>query len=318
MRRMARGGRFIGALVLVLAVVVGAWWWLRRPEPAIPAATKASAPPESKADPAARVVVKVVHAGRPIEGVGVLLQQKSRQGPFFTERTDRAGQARFFDVPPGDYAVVTMHLEYPSVRRELVVAAGSLAVTLALPNAVPAARSASRLDDAGVGLRHISGQVVNDTGEPIPRAQVGASGEGVPRFVSSDDEGRFELSGLAGTRVNVFATAPDYAQFQQRGVAVGSEGLRLVMSKAAEVSGSLTYARMPDELHVRLCRYEPDQHKEVCVKHEYQNPPTAHFMLKRAPVGRFDLVFSSSDRELKRLVVELRPGEHVEVPLQNL
>lgn len=322
MQRAVRGGRFIVAIVALLFVVGVAWWWLRQSERAQSVSWRPPPAPQSEADPAGVVTIDVVHDGRPIEGVGVLLQRQSAAEPFFTEQTDGAGRVRFSSVLPGKYRVVTLHPAYPSVQRVLQVASGPQALTLALPAQVPAGAEASaqpRLVDAGRGgSPGISGQVVDENGEPVPRAQVGASGIGAPRFVSSDDEGRFEITGLVGPKVNVFATAPDYAQLQQRGIAVGVEGLRLVMSKAAELSGALAYDSVPEELHVKLCRFEPEQHQEVCPKHEYQKPPRRRFLLKRAPVGKFDLVFSSSNRELERLPVELRPGDRIEIPLQRL
>jgi protocatechuate 3,4-dioxygenase beta subunit len=74
---------------------------------------------------------------------------------------------------------------------------------LSLPEHGQVRRVTIRLEEG----RTLSGRVVDARGAPVVGAHVGAADEG-SAFVSSDEQGRFELAGLADAPTNMFATAP--------------------------------------------------------------------------------------------------------------
>lgn len=295
---------------------------------------RASMPMRSQATPSAsrtasrapqprgpsQVSVQVLADGRPLPDTAVLLQHVNEAHSFFTERTGEDGTATFASVAPGTYRVTAMHLSHGPRARTVAVTRPRHSVTVILPPLAEAeaATHPTPAEEKPNAAGSISGRVIDAAGEPVPGVQVGASGKGLPRFVSSDDQGRFELSGLEGSQANLFATAPEHAAAHRQGVAVGSRNVELVMLPAARVEGELEFSAVPDQLFIKLCRYQPLYDKEVCEKNRYYKPAASRYVLERAPLGNFNLVFSDGRQELKRVPIEIAPGQQLEVPKQRL
>jgi len=165
----------------------------------------------------------------------------------------------------------------------------------------------------------VSGRVLDPDGKPVASAQVGASaGSAAPRFTGSASDGSFVLHGLKGSTVNVFVTAPGFATEHVRGVTVGSDEVVIVLQAPARLRGRIAYDERPSVLYVRLCHFDRDFDREVCLKSRYYSPPEDTFELERLPLGNYDLVFSSNDRELARQPVTLRSGEVLDVGTVSL
>jgi hypothetical protein len=316
--------RLLVALLLLLAAL-GAGLWLAlsdKPQAAPQTSDDASNATTARAEPlSSSVTVRVLADGKPLADVGVLLQHVAHTELFFTERSDQRGEAHFPLIPKGAYALTTMRLGYQAPSRNIGVTSEKHLWTVVLKPAADqdaedaANDSAEQEPQAGGSIK---GTVVNTNGVPIENAQVGASGSGAPRFTTTDAQGRFALVDLTGTRVNLFMTHASYAASHLHDVAVGSSQIRLVASQAAEITGTLEFETAPEQLFVRLCRFETAFDKEVCVKSEYSKPPQARYHLKRVPVGEFSLVFWDGKRQLLRVPLKVEPGQHIEVPVQRL
>jgi hypothetical protein len=99
--------------------------------------------------------------------------------------------------------------------------------------------------------RRLMGRVVSPTGEPVVRAKVNAriSDYALPIYVSifravTDNEGRFQLSGLPAVPFNVWVSDPDdrwvhRPQESIEGTMADGPELRLTMEAAVEISGKV-------------------------------------------------------------------------------
>jgi hypothetical protein len=220
-------------------------------------------------------------------------------------------------------AIVSMMIwsrDRGGARRARVGASSASAADPVKPTASRAALAAERdagSADAGSAadvIGRVSGRVLSPEGTPVAGAQVGASAsEAPPRFTSTDGHGRFELAGLSADKVNVFVTAAGFAAEHLWGVTVGSAGLTIVLQPPARVVGKLAYGVRPKDLYVRLCHRDREPSREVCIKSQYYAPPGDSFELDRLPRGDWELVFASSERELVRLPVTIRPGDELEL-----
>jgi hypothetical protein len=159
---------------------------------------------------------------------------------------------------------------------------------------------------------------VDARGEPVPKAQVGASSNARPVFVEADEKGHFELSKLGAEHVNLFASAPGFASTQMPRVSAGSTDLVIVLKEPGSLSGELVFASTPEQLFVRLCHQAPVHEKELCIKSKYSSPASETYELERLPPGAFDLVFSDGKHELGRVPIKIDSGAQLVVPTQHL
>src|SRR5690606_12451932 len=103
-------------------------------------------------------------------------------------------------------------------------------------------------------------------------------------------QGRFELAGLGDEPVNIYATAPGYGPTHLSDMRPGARGVRIVLERAATLSGSVTLAGQARSLMVSLCRHDERIDDELCVARRMYEPPEASFALEELPAGSFDVV----------------------------
>ncbi len=136
---------------------------------------------ELRLEPQGGVQVQVQLAGRRVEGAEATVWQ-AKSGSFRSDRASGAdGVVLLRGLPPGTYTLVAEHPDHlPSTRQEITVVDGQLArVTAEL-------REGAKL----------SGSVVDEGGAPVVDAAISVVPGRGARPVTTDAQGRFELSPL--------------------------------------------------------------------------------------------------------------------------
>ncbi len=161
--------------------------------------------------------------------------------------------------------------------------------------------------DLELGQR-ITGRVVDPAGQPVASASVGSSDDKAG-LVSSDVNGRFELTGLGSRPVNVFATAPGFAPLQRDQVAPGTRELTLTLQAPASLSGALTLSSVSQDLELALCRYDATHATELCVARAIYRAEDSRYSFSRIAPGDYQLVARVNGHELSRQPVRLAAGQ---------
>lgn len=229
------------ALLGIVGVLAGAWWWRGRDRrPTAPAASGSIGTAAPGRDgvapgPAAGIDGVVIdQAGAAV--AGALVRAARRHGEPVTTSTDGQGHFRV-DAPAGAYVVTASALDRAPASAEIVVAAASRAeVRLTLGAATPTLR----------------GQVHDLTGGPVAGALVtfarsaGVLASDDQRAVAtlSDGEGRFALA-LAPGAYLVATAHPDYLR-DARAIDVGTppSPLEIELAPGGVVEGVVR--RRPD------------------------------------------------------------------------
>lgn len=159
----------------------------------------------------------------------------------------------------------------------------------------------------------VAGRVVDSRSAPVPGAQVG-SNEATSGFVVTDERGAFELGGLSGAPVNVFATAPGFPAAHRQNVQAGTRGIELVLQPPATVHGAFALPPEATRVDVALCHLDEGFERELCVARRIFRAPAATYVLDRLPAGVYELVFEVEGRPVQRFPVELASGRELEGP----
>jgi hypothetical protein len=143
-------------------------------------------------------------------------------------QTDANGQFRLAGLPWGDNRVLAKAPGYQDV--ESVVAL--------------AMRQESQLDLTLSGAAQLKGRVVYRTGDeqrPIAKATVKLAGS--KQTTTSDDDGRFQLSGLFPGATELHVVADGFVDQEIKGeAAVGGAPVDVVLAGSCEISGRIVYA----------------------------------------------------------------------------
>ena len=163
-----------------------------------------------------------LHIGMGPETAGMVA--KSKQG-----LSNENGLVRLGPLEPGLYNVVASAKGYETTPRTriMVTSGGERAVTIRLPSAVS-----------------VSGQVVDETGQPVKNAYVGGMAQPSWRSAlptETDGEGKFVLDGLKKGPYMFFAYSDAGGTTMSPGTAPQT-GLKLVLKGAGVVKGKVTDA----------------------------------------------------------------------------
>lgn len=149
----------------------------------------------------------VSERGEPVEGAGVSLAMEETAGLVAPGTvSDAEGAYRLEGLPDGPRQVRVLHPDYLPVNRQVELD-GETAQSFTLK--------------AGAAL---SGQVVDEKGEPVSGATVTVQAETDPISIPqrwSDAEGRFRVPGLAPARYSVLVELEGYAPAELSGVEIG-------------------------------------------------------------------------------------------------
>lgn len=176
-------------------------------------------------------------------------------------------------------------------------------------------RSELRIDSAGTLTEHtlrleagrvLSGRVVDDGGAVVADARVGSSDES-GGFATTDEQGRFELTGLGDAPVNLFATAEGFAPRHLRALRPGSLNLEIRLQKPASLEAKLTLASEAKSLMVSVCEYDSHFSKEICLARRLFEPPEGEIVLEGLPSGSYELVLEASGHHTERIRIQLSP-----------
>lgn len=111
-----------------------------------------------------------------------------------------------------------------------------------------APQAAATPETSGPGTGSITGQVLDENGQPIKGAtvQLGAIGSVMNRTVNTDREGQFQIAGLAPLEYGMLATKPSYFQDPERRSTDGpyriGDRVTLRLIKGGVVTGKVTDA----------------------------------------------------------------------------
>jgi hypothetical protein len=161
--------------------------------------------------------------------------------------------------------------------------------------------------------RSVTGRVTTHAGEPVAGAHVGSSDDS-GTLATTDDQGGFELDGLADQPVNLFVTKFGYATTHRRGVMPGTKDLGLVLELPATIAGELGLPPGVGRVMLSVCHYDDGFGRELCVARRLFDAPAARYELKELPAGTYDLVAEAEGWPTLRRPVKLGPGEQVTGP----
>lgn len=169
------------------------------------------------------------------------------------------------------------------------------------------------LDTSGVD--GISGRVTDESGNPIQRARLTASGMNSHGSASTDADGRYMISGLTGESYMVQVSASDFAGDRREGIAPGTKNLDFVLGAIGVISGTV----------VDASTRQPIPHFEVAVDGDWRTQPYAHtrFTSFSDAQGRFEVkaqgqggsrVFARAEGYAlaSQVVPQLGPGERAD------
>lgn len=210
--------------------------------------------------------------GSPVAGAKIYCSSMnpSRQGVSLDATSDAEGAFRFPAIAAGEYTLSARHPAYSSGDQFKSLELGGEAVTgLELTLTTGAT---------------LAGTVVHADGSPAPYAIVKAAAleeqNGTPRWVASDDQGRFELVGLPRKRVQVIANHERAASALAEVMldeAPRKDELRLVLDVTGALSGVVV-----DE------RGEPVPEVQVKAQNKNWMSSFAENYLKGSPVTMTD------------------------------
>jgi hypothetical protein len=170
-------------------------------------------------------------------------------------------------------------------------------------------RETIRLDPG----RSVTGRVTTHDGVPVPGARVGSSDDS-GTLTTTDEQGTFELDGLADKPVNLYVTKSGYATTHRRSVLPGTSELGLVLELPATITGELTLPPGLARVMLSLCHYDEAFGRELCVARRLVSAPAVSYELGDLPAGTYDLVAEAEGFPTLRRPVELGPGERVTGP----
>jgi hypothetical protein len=182
----------------------------------------------------------VSERGEPVEGAGISLSDGEPGLGLTAPETvsDAEGTYRLEGAPSGPHQVQVLHPDYLPERRQLELGESETVRDFTLK--------------AGAAL---SGQVVDDQGDPVSGATVTVAAETDPISVPqrwTDAEGRFRVPGLAPARYGVLVELPGYAPAELSGVEVGKgrPDLAVRLTRGATLFGQIH--GLPAEARARL------------------------------------------------------------------
>ena len=191
-----------------------------------------------------RVEVRVVNAvGEPIAGANVTAtstmygalvalgpMEKQPGGTVVRAATDVKGIAVFEKLPPQSYDVFAEAegFTFEVEQRYLVQKDTQAVITL-------------RMEPG----QSIDGQVLDAAGKPVAKAKVGGLRWGnftMNPSTTTDDEGKFALTGLSGGNYMLFAIHVDVGQKDMQNVAAGTKDLVITLDAGSEMALKVTDA----------------------------------------------------------------------------
>jgi hypothetical protein len=139
--------------------------------------------------------------------------------------------------------------------------------------------------------RTIAGVVRDQSGTAVVGAEVGSSAWALGR-AKTDAEGRFQLSGVQGDAVALYALAAGFAPARVERVPAGSRDVVLVMSPPARIAGALRLPASAGRALISLCRNAAsgEREGELCVARRMYSPPAQRYELERLAAGDYTIV----------------------------
>jgi hypothetical protein len=174
-------------------------------------------------------------------------------------------------------------------------------------------------------VRTIVGVVRDQNGAAVVGAEVGSSDWALGR-AKTDAQGRFQLSGIQGDAVALYALAAGFAPARVERVPAGSQDVVLLVSPPARIAGPLRLPAGASRVLVSLCRGDArtpgEREGELCVARRVYSRPAERYELERLAAGDYTVVAELTGQTeplpafpTLRLPVAIPAGTSVEGPL---
>ena len=189
----------------------------------------------------------------------------------------------------------------------LAATSSALAATSSAPAATSSAPAATSSAPAATSsalaatssARTIAGVVRDLSGAAVTGAEVGSSDWALGR-AKTDAQGRFQLSGVKGDAVALYALAAGFAPARVEHVLAGSRDVVLVLSPPARITGALRLPADAGRVLVSLCRSNAaaarEPQGELCVARRLYSPPAERYELERLAAGNYTIVAEVTGR----------------------
>jgi type II secretory pathway pseudopilin PulG len=212
-----------------------------------------------------------------------------------------------------------------SAARALATTTSALATASGTPPTTSSTLAATSSTPVASSTRTIAGVVRDQNGAAVVGAEVGSSDWALGR-AKTDAHGRFQLSGVQGDAVALYALAAGFAPARLERVPAGSQDLVLVVAPPARIAGALRLPAGASRLLVSLCRRAAstagEKEGELCVARRIYSPPAERYELERLAAGDYTIVAeltgqaeSSTAFPALRIPVVIPSGASVEGPL---
>jgi hypothetical protein len=181
-----------------------------------------------------------------------------------------------------------------SAARALTTTTSALATASSTqPTTTSALAATSSTEVATSSTRTIAGVVRDQNGAAVVGAEVGSSDWALGR-AKTDAQGRFQLSGVQGDVVALYALAAGFAPARLERVPAGRQDLVLVVAPPARIAGPLRLPASASRLLVSLCRRDRstagEKEGELCVARRVYTPPAERYELERLAAGDYTIV----------------------------
>lgn len=253
--------------------------------------------------------IVVDEAGAPVPGVYMRMDLANGMSDWCESITSTKGEFDCALLAGGTYrATVT---PTPGSRRGFASATGDHFALIDVPTdgAVTGIRLAIKNERLG-----ISGTVVDDTGEPVPDAQVVAETRGIATMdfpsTLSDANGHFEIENLARGTYDLNAHAADGSEGRAPGIAAGSASATVRIERSGAIEGTLSGFKSTPIVLVTTASIVPARDAGGLALID-----GTRFSRTALPPGRY-FVDATAGAELDSKLVEVHPGERVQIDLR--
>lgn len=243
----------------------------------------------------ARVLGVVVdRSNRPVAGAVVRALAKDSNDEFGMDETDARGEFALTGLP-----VTTLRLYVHTGRHR--------------PRFIEPVRFSApgesqhmvvQVDDA----YRVQGRVMAADGRPLAGAHVGCSDEG-SNFVTTGDDGAFELGGIGDEPVNVFAVARGFGPQHVRGVAPNTTGLYIVLQPAARVVGEVVPEAPIEGFEAALWKYDDYFRKDLRVAALAFESPARRFEFNGLAPGDYVLEIVADGHQPAKIPAHVLAGQ---------
>jgi Carboxypeptidase regulatory-like domain/PDZ domain len=181
----------------------------------------------------------IVNASVVFAGAGAVSDTLTIAGGRFHWSTQTPGSYQLSSIVAKGYVSYAPELGHSPIVFSARAGVHMSGVTLFLTPGADADQGHGKRARGDGPLGTIAGKVVDEMGAPVQGAMVVASHGEVEERVQSEEDGAFTLADLPAGAYRVRASHPEWVAAEERGIAAGTNNLRLKLSAGGTVSGQV-------------------------------------------------------------------------------